>query len=162
MSSGSDSADGGGRKRLAPRVGLDAAGIAQQRAFFELDERDEALLRALRPSAEASVDGIVEAFYEHLLAFPELRELLEREPGRIDRLKVLQRAYFLSLTDGAFDDAYVEGRLRVGNAHQQIGLEPTWYIGAFSRYLRLALRDLVDRTGDGARILPTIEALVKA
>jgi signal transduction histidine kinase len=103
----------------------------------------------------------VERFYDHLLAFPPLRELLEREPGRIERLRALQRAYFLSLTDGALDDAYVESRLRVGNAHQTIGLEPTWYIGAFALYLRLTLRELVARTGDGARILPTIEALVK-
>jgi signal transduction histidine kinase len=35
-------------------------------------------------------------------------------------------------------------------------------IGAFGLSLRLVLRELVARTGDGARILPTIEALVKA
>jgi len=162
MSSGSDSDERGDRAgRLAPRVDLDEAGIAEQRAFFELGDADGAALRALRPSAEASVDGIVEEFYRHLLAVPVLRELLESEPGRIERLKGLQRAYFLSLTDGSFDDTYVESRLRVGNVHQTIGLEPTWYIGALALYLRLALRDLVARTGDGARILPTIEALVK-
>jgi signal transduction histidine kinase len=163
MSSGSDSGDRTDRPgRLAPRVGLDDAGIAEQRAFFELGDVDAALLAALRPAAEASVDGIVDAFYRHLLEFPALRELLAREPGRIERLKGLQRAYFLSLADGSFDDAYVESRLRVGNVHQMIGLEPTWYIGAFALYLRLALRDLVARTGDGERVLPTIEALVKA
>jgi signal transduction histidine kinase len=161
MSSGSDSDDGDRAGRLAPRVGLDDAGITEQRAFFDLGDADDALLREFRPVAEASVDGIVDEFYRHLLAVPVLRELLEREPGRIDRLRALQRAYFLSLTGGALDDAYVESRLRVGNTHQTIGLEPTWYIGAFALYLRLTLRELVARTGDGARILPTIEALVK-
>jgi signal transduction histidine kinase len=151
-----------GRGSLARRVGLDEARIAEQLKFFELGEADEATLRALRPFAEASVDAIVEEFYRHLLAFPELREMLESVPGRIEHLKGLQRAYFLSLTDGSFDDSYVESRLRVGNVHQTIGLEPTWYIGAFGLYLRLTLRELVARTGDGARILPTIEALVKA
>jgi signal transduction histidine kinase len=162
MSSGSDSDDRNDRQgRLAPRVGLDDAGIAEQRTFFELGDADDALLREFRAIAEASVDGVVDEFYRHLLAVPVLRELLEREPGRIERLRALQRAYFLSLTDGALDDAYVESRLRVGNAHQTIGLEPSWYIGAFGLYLRLTLRELVARTGDGARILPTIEALVK-
>src|SRR5262245_2110366 len=117
MSSGSDSDDGGVRSGpLAARVGLDERSIAEQRAFFELGEADAAALQALRSSAEVAVDGIVERFYDHLLAFPELREILEREPGRVDRLKRLQRAYFLSLTDGVVDDAYVESRLRVGNA----------------------------------------------
>jgi signal transduction histidine kinase len=146
---------------LAPGVGLDADAVAQQRAFFELAAGDDAALHTLRPIAEASVDALVEEFYAHLLAFPTLRELLEREPNRIERLKALQRAYFLSLTGGVLDDEYVESRLRVGNAHQLIGLEPTWYIGAFSLYLRLTLRELVARTGDGAQILPAVEALVK-
>jgi signal transduction histidine kinase len=163
MSSGSHSDDSTGRAaRLAPHVGLGDDALAEQRAFFELGPADEAALHALRPFAEASVDGIVDAFYRHLLAFPELRELLAREPGRIERLKALQRAYFLSLTGDILDDAYVESRLRVGNAHQTIGLEPSWYIGAFGLYLRLMLRELVARTGDGTSILPTIEALVKA
>ena len=146
---------------LARGVGLDAAALAQQRAFFELGETDAAALRAMRPIAEASVEDVVARFYEHILAFPELREILEREPGRLDRLKALQRSYFLSLTDGEVDDAYVESRLQVGNVHQAIGVEPSWYIGAFALYLRLALRELVARTGDGTQILPTIEALVK-
>jgi len=162
MSSRSDTSDGRQPPGpLARSVGLDAAALAEQRAFFELGETDAAALRALRPTAEASVDGVVGRFYEHLLAFPELREILEREPGRLDRLKTLQRNYFLSLTDGEVDDAYVESRLQVGNVHQTLGVEPTWYIGAFALYLRLALRELVARTGDGTQILPTIEALVK-
>ena len=162
MSSASNRSDDGGLGELARRVGLDQRTLEEQRAFFELSEADTAALRLLRPHAEAGVDAIVDRFYDHLLAFPELREILGREAGRIDRLKMLQRLYFLSLTDGEFDEAYVESRLRVGKVHQAIGLEPSWYIGAFSLYLRLALRELVARTGDGASILPTIEALVKA
>ncbi|MGH7893435.1 MAG: ATP-binding protein, partial [Candidatus Binatia bacterium] len=96
------------------------------------------------------------------LRFPELERLLDAEPGRVDRLRGLQRAYFLSLTDASFDTGYFESRLRIGNVHQEIGLEPTWYIGAFALYFRLALRALVAETGDGARILPTVEALLKA
>src|SRR5262249_45960391 len=70
--------------------------------------------------------------------------------------------YFLSLSEGRFDADYFESRLRVGDAHQRIGLRPVWYIGAFSLYLRLALRALVAHAGEGEGILPTIEALVKA
>ena len=108
MSSGSDSSsrdDATGT--FASRVGLDEAAVAEQRAFFGIAEADGAALAALRPFAEASVDGIVDEFYRHLLAFPPLRELLEREPGRIERLKGTQRSYFLSLMAGVFDDAYV-------------------------------------------------------
>jgi signal transduction histidine kinase len=67
----------------------------------------------------------------------------------------------MSLFEGAVDEAYLESRLRVGDAHQRIGLEPGWYIGAFALYLRLALRALTRESGDGQRILPVMEALVK-
>jgi signal transduction histidine kinase len=162
MSSESSSGD---RKPAVPRTLLDElrgddAWRAERLAFFEIGPADGEVLRAYRSLAEATVDGIVADFYEHLLRFPDLARLLA-EPGRMARLRTLQRDYFISLTDGRFDADYFDARLRVGDAHQQIGLQPVWYIGAFALYLRLALRTLVADTGDGARILDTVEALVK-
>src|SRR6266571_2558 len=167
MSSGSNSSDGPrgtpppGRP-LGEATGLDGAQRAERLDFFELGPDDARALGAYRPLAEATVDRIVSDFYAHLLRVPELEQLLRAEPGRIAKLQELQRAYFLSLSEGRFDPDYFESRLRVGDAHQRIGLRPTWYIGAFALYLRLALRALVEATGDGARVLPTVEALIKA
>jgi signal transduction histidine kinase len=155
MSSGSSS------DPLAELIGFSETEREDRLRFFELGPADSKLLRAYRPLAESTVDQIVADFYAHLASFRELRDLLESEPGRIAKLQGLQREYFLALSEGRFDATYFESRLRVGDAHQRIGLRPVWYIGAFSLYLRLALRALVDKTGDGAAILPTIEALIK-
>jgi signal transduction histidine kinase len=160
MSSGSRSTEP--PPLLRELTGLDRRQQAERLAYFDLGPADEAALRALAPLAERTVDRIVGEFYDHLLRFRELSDLLHAEPGRLERLKGTQRAYFLSLTEGRFDEAYFEGRLRVGDAHQQVGLRPAWYIGAFSLYLRLALRALAEETGDGARILPAAEPLIKA
>lgn len=164
MSSGSNSDDRprGPDELLRELIGLTEARRQEQLSFFEIDAEDGERLRACRPLAARTVDRIVADFYDHLLSFPELERLLAAEPDRIGKLKGLQRAYFLSLSDGRFDPEYFESRLRVGDAHQRIGLRPRWYIGAFALYLRLALRALVEDTGDGRRILPTVEALVKA
>ncbi|HXJ36960.1 MAG TPA: protoglobin domain-containing protein [Candidatus Eisenbacteria bacterium] len=163
MSSGSTSNSTPQLVRLLRELtGLDESHRAERLAFFEIGEDDERVLRGYQPLAQATVDRIVAEFYTHLLRFPELAELLHAEAGRIEKLQSLQREYFLSLADGRFDGDYFESRLRVGDAHQRIGLRPAWYIGAFALYLRLALRALVEQTGDGARILPTLEALIKA
>ena len=167
MSSESNSDRPGGKPGLAGQLLHELTGLADERraerlAFFDIGPADTSELGAYRPLAEKSVDGIVTQFYEHLLRFPELETLLRAEPGRIERLQELQRAYFLGLSEGRFDAEYFESRLRVGDAHQRIDLRPVWYIGAFALYLRLALRTLVADTGDGARILPTVEALIKA
>jgi signal transduction histidine kinase len=167
MSSASNSDGSGGPAGRAGRPLGEPAGFTDSRrterlAFFDLGPEDTAELRAYRPLAEKTVDTIVDEFYAHLLRFPELDTLLRVEPDRIGKLRDLQRAYFLALSDGDFSPEYFESRLRVGDAHQRIGIRPVWYIGAFALYLRLALRALVTETGDGARILPAAEALIKA
>jgi len=150
-----------GRDLLRDLTGLTEARRQERLDFFDLGPADARALRDYRPLAEKTVDRVVVDFYEHLLRFPELEALLRSESGRIAKLQGMQREYFLGLSEGCFDADYFESRLRVGDAHQRIGLRPVWYIGAFALYLRLALRALVEETGDGARILPTVEALIK-
>src|SRR5262245_24346742 len=158
MSSDSSSRSEGPLRRA---VGLDATRLEEQLGFFQLGPDDDQVLHGQHEVARRSVDEIVAAFYDHLLSFPPLAELLRAEPDRIARLKPLQPTYFRSLFEGTVDEAYFESRLRVGDAHQRIGLDPAWYIGAFALYLRLALRVLARESGDGMRILPVFEALVK-
>ena len=43
----------------------------------------------------------------------------------------------MGLFAGACDRRYVESRVRVGAAHERIGLAPKWYIGAYCRHMRL-------------------------
>src|SRR5215470_5519133 len=162
MSSGSHSTDPPSRPPLLRELtGLDAEQQAERLAYFDLGPADREILRKLAPFARKTVDDIVAGFYEHLLRFPELAALLHEEPGRLERLKGLQRTYFLDITEGRFDDQYFETRLRVGDAHQRVGLRPAWYLGAFALYLRLALRALVAQEGDGQLVLPAFEALIK-
>jgi signal transduction histidine kinase len=146
---------------LRSAVGLDSTHLEEQLSFFQIGPDDDRVLHAQHDVARKTVDEIVAAFYDHLLSFPPLADLLRAEPDRIARLQPLQRAHFMSLFEGSVDEGYFESRLRVGDAHQRIGLDPAWYIGSFALYLRLALRVLARETGDGARILPVFEALVK-
>ncbi len=163
MSSGSRSSDGPPRPPLLRELtGLDAGQQAERLAYFDIGPADRQLLHDLAPLARQTVDGIVAEFYDHLLRFPELARLLHEEPGRLERLEAAQRAYFLGLTEGRFDEDYFETRLRVGDAHQRIGLPPAWYLGGFALYLRLSLRALIREIGEGERLLPVLEALIKA
>ena len=161
MSSGSSSDNPPGPKLLRELMGFDDTQRGERLSFFDIGDEDAKALDGYRPLVDATVDRLVSDFYAHLMRFPELAEILEAEPGRIAKLQALQREYFLSMADGRFDDDYFERRLRIGDTHQRIGVRPVWYIGAFALYLRLALRALVEKTGDGERILPTVEALIK-
>ena len=141
---------------------IDADERARRLAFNQLGERDAERLATLRPILEPHLDEMIAEFYSHLLRFADLEHLLREEPDRVARLQGLQRDYFDRMLEGRIDAEYVEARLRVGLAHQRIGLRPQWYIGAFGLFLRLALRALDGEIADRERLLQGFESLSKA
>ena len=104
--------------------------------FLNLGQAEIELLAELEPVLEEHADAFVAAFYRHLLSFAPTRELL-RDPATKKRLLVAQRAYLLSLARPRLDDDYVIERRRIGEAHERIGLAPSWYLGAYSLYFSL-------------------------
>jgi rsbT co-antagonist protein RsbR len=116
---------------------LDEAELRSRRAFFEITDADLDRLAKLRPFAEKHTDDVVENFYALIMGHPETRKFFESDAALLRHVKKAQREYFLGLFSGKCDLAYVEDRLRVGAAHERIGMAPKWYLGAFRRYLEL-------------------------
>jgi PAS domain S-box-containing protein len=130
--------------------------------FLGLTERDGQLLREFRPVLEQHVTAIEDAFYAHLLNFPETAQLLN-DHTTVARLKKLQRDYLLRLFDGNFDEAYFQDRRRIGRTHERVGLGPRWYLMSFNLYFKLItplIRDHCTATPGHAH--ETIVALEKA
>jgi PAS domain S-box-containing protein len=115
----------------------------QRLLFLDLTEQDCEVLRELRPMFDQHAMAVVDSFYEHLMQFEETRRLLH-DNTTVDRLKKLQRDYLLRLTEGKFDPAYFEDRLRIGRTHERVGLSPRWYLSAYSHFLEL----LIPRIGE--------------
>ena len=146
---------------IAREIGLDEAEIALRRAFLEISEGDIALLVNVHERLEQERYRFTDSFYDHLLTFEPLRPLFP-SPDAMLRLKNVQSAYFGRLTGGEYGADYVNDRLRVGVAHQRIGLEPKWYIGAYRKYLS-ELMPILWRVldGDSEKFLATYGALLK-
>ena len=140
---------------------LDPKTAARRLAYMGLTEDEARLLGELRAPLVQARGRVLDAFYEHLLAFGETRSLLE-DPRLVLRLKKKQREYFDGLFSGDYGWSYVTNRLRVGLVHQRIGLAPHWYVGAYAVYLAELLPELrrvLD--GDPERTLAAVRALVK-
>src|SRR5262245_6471681 len=112
------------------------ATLEQRIQFLDLVPEDLELLASLRPVMEDHADRIVGVFYRHLLSFAATRQLLA-DPQVKDRLLDMQKRYLVSLAPPQLGDAYVAERLRIGATHHRVGLEPRWYLGAYSLYFRL-------------------------
>ncbi|GAB2874303.1 hypothetical protein GCM10027277_49420 [Pseudoduganella ginsengisoli] len=137
------------------------ADIAQRLSYFDISPGDLAPLRELRQALRPHMGQVIEAFYSHLRRVPQLNSKLQ-DAAVAARLHRAHLAYFDELMAGQIDAAYVHNRLRIGLVHQQIGLEPVWYIGAYRAYLDelapLIQRLLEDRP---QQFIPTMSALAK-
>jgi rsbT co-antagonist protein RsbR len=136
-------APGGVTQLFAERMEISSEQVERRKQFLEFGEDDVALLRELRSIAEEYADPVIEDLYRHFLAFDETSAFF-RDAETLDRVKRLQKEYFLGLTRGQYDADYVSNRLRIGTVHERIQLAPEWYLGAYNFYLR-AVADRLQR-----------------
>lgn len=135
--------------------------VERRKRYLEITPDDERRLREAHPHLQTHAQAIIDRFYEYLLGHETTRNMLSA-PGLVDRLKQLQTRYFLELTSGRYDLAYFENRLRVGQAHQRIGLSPEWYLGAYLKYLHIVSDLLSSSFGQGSeRFYQTMVSLTK-
>jgi len=132
-------------------------------AFFELGEEDRANLAKLQPLLEKHADAFVSAFYRHLLSFEGPRALLADSEVK-DRLLVKQREYLISIAKPGLDAEYFAQRLAIGQTHVRVGLEPRYYLGAYSLYLRLLIPAILEHwqrdLANAERIIVSLQKLL--
>ena len=122
---------------------LDDEELKRRLAFFELTDEDFKRLVTLKSFAERWTHEITEGLYELITTQPESRAFFP-DQATLTRVKKLQNRYFVGLFSGNCDLNYVRDRLRVGTAHERIGMPPKLYLGAYRRYLALIHQRLRD------------------
>ena len=149
-------------KGITTDLGIDDADVERRKSFFAFGEQDTLALKALHePFTRDLQQRFTDAFYVHLQNFDETHDLL-RDDDMVERLKRSQSAYFNRLTEGDYGIGYVQDRLKVGVAHEQIGLSPHLYIGAYSQYLSGLLPEVWNLLSDQPeRFIATWQALQK-
>ena len=110
--------------------------------FFGLDLSSKPDLEKFGSTLQQHLPEILDGFYQHVATQPALAEKVETH-GPAERLKEAQTEHWTALMSGVFDRGYYERAKRIGQAHQRIGLQPTWYIGGYAyvidRMVKLAL-----------------------
>ena len=135
---------------LTSEMGLTQQEVARRKEFLELGDKDTARLRSLHDLAAKYADSVIEEFYDHLLAFDESRTFFT-DPAVLQRVKLAQKRYFQELTQGIYDETYIESRLRIGLAHERINLPVKLYLGMYSFYLRAIASRFLDTQKDNPR-----------
>lgn len=118
------------------RLKVDNSEILSRRAFFELTEDDLNRLHSLEGFAKKYTQQITDSLYELILGHSETRAFFPNEET-VKHVKSRQNIYFQQLFSGRCDMDYVENRLMIGAVHENIGMPPKWYLGAYRKYLSL-------------------------
>lgn len=142
---------------LASQMGLHEIEIASRKSLFGLTPevfKDLALGKAI---LETLVDQLVETFYENQLANPDIA-LIIGDQETLRRLKHYQREYMLSLVGGDYGKQYVENRLRIGQVHKRLSVEPKHYMSSI-HILRNLIITMVDKHLDERKMSPFVSAL---
>jgi rsbT co-antagonist protein RsbR len=146
---------------LGELMNISDAEIRRRKQFLEFGEEDVERLKGIGELAERYATEVIEAFYDHLLSFEEMRAFFPT-PELLSRVKGLQKAYFLRLTQGTYDAAYVEDRLNIGAIHERINLPIKSYLGMYNFYLREVGRRIFEAFADDeAEAVATFFSLMK-
>jgi rsbT co-antagonist protein RsbR len=148
-------------KLLPHEVAIDDEDIARRKEFLEFRDEDVEVLKGLGDIARKYAEPVIEEFYRHVLSFEETREFF-RDPKVLERVKRLQKDYFMRLTEGDYGRDYVEDRLRIGTAHERVKLAPKWYLGMYNHYLRLVAKRIMEAfPNEPARAFSSFLSLMK-
>jgi rsbT co-antagonist protein RsbR len=128
---------------LAEMMNIGDQELARRKEFLEFGPDDEERLSKLAPVSMNYAEEVIEAFYEHLLKFQEMRAFFP-DNATLARVKAKQKAYFIRLTQGNYDLDYVEERLKIGSIHEQIDLPVKSYLGMYCFYLREAWKHIFE------------------
>ncbi len=142
------------------KLNLDEAELKSRRDFFEVTADDLSRLAGLKSFADKYIDDIIDDLYQLILGHPEAKQQFT-EHATLERVKRAQRDYFLGLFSGRCDLAYVEDRLRIGVAHERVGIPPKWYLGAYARYLRAIFKRLLIELPDPVQAHAAYQSIEK-
>lgn len=132
--------------------------ISNHKSLINFGDDDVRLLKAHAGVIEKQIDSIVDQFYDYQLSIPEVNAVISLD-DRLPRLKQTMKVYITELFSGEYGVDYVNRRLEVGKAHENLGVSTKYYLSA-AYHLENLLRETIDDKNDAANA-PLRSALSK-
>lgn len=108
---------------------LDA--LSNRILFTEVDANTRSVIQEYMPALKAALPDILSEFYAHIGKWPDLAAMF-KDQSRMEYARLAQQRHWMHLFEAKFDEQYAASVRKIGLVHSRIGLEPTWYIGAYA------------------------------
>lgn len=130
--------------------------VEQRKAWLEFGAKDEEAIKTeIDQLLDAKADELMDQMYKHFLSFEDTRSFFPDE-RILEHAKSAQKAYFVRLTKGNYDEKYVGDRLHIGATHHRIELDPKWYLGAYNRALSFIIPLIVEKLSKNTQRLSQV------
>lgn len=116
--------------------------IPELLAKFDISHADLERVRAAGAVLKPRLDEFIDEFYEWMSSTPEYKVFFGSNPARLDRVKPMQRANWVSFLDANIDQAWIDARRHVGQVHAHIDLPNDIYFAAMSKSAAVMVRQL--------------------
>ncbi|EPZ37637.1 MULTISPECIES: globin-coupled sensor protein [Anoxybacillus] len=134
--------------------------VERQLALIGMTTKDIAILQHVKPYIEANIARIVDAFYGALQKESHLLSIIQQH-STIERLKQTLTTHVKEMFNGNIDEAFIEKRRRVAQAHVRIGLEPKWYIASFQHLLEEILAVMLEQLRQPSYVIVVMKSVSK-
>lgn len=126
------------------KYGFDEEHIRSRLRWLDLVDDDHTIARQLQDDViKPNVQAIIDGFYAYLDNIEEAKKLLRDDPT-INRLKKTQMNYLLNLGIQFNKKEYFESRLRIGQAHDWVGLDLSLYQCSYRKLTELITHRIPD------------------
>ncbi len=136
--------------------------LADHLKFLELDELSRSHLHEILRIVKPHSTELIKRFNFASLKFPQTSHFLQ-DSAVVNRLKQAQLEHLESMLSAEWNDVYIARRLRVGDVHAQLGIDPHSFLGAYKLYLRDVFQLLASQDGLADKpFLPRVVNLIGA
>ena len=129
------------KREMVELAGNETA-IAERLDFIGMDGRARAALTGLQPLIKHSIGKALEAFYDKVTATPATRKFFADDRHKA-AAKGAQERHWAIVAAAEYNDDYVSGVKKIGQAHARIGLEPRWFIGGYALVMEQVINAIV-------------------
>ena len=132
--------------------------FGEMKSFLAFNDQDSANLQSLGPVFARHGAAITDRFYDVLGTFPSTAALVE---GRVDMLKATHARWMADLFCGTYDEGYFNGRMKIGQVHVKIGLDPMYVETVMSLIRHDALAVMSREISDLGELVSKYQSLLK-
>src|SRR5690625_508115 len=96
----------------------------------------------MQPYVEDNIETSVNEFDSNFERSSHLNSIIYVHSS-VERLKITLHSHIIEMFSGVIDEAFIQQRIKIAEAHVKIGLEPKWYMCAFQD-LHNSMMDLIE------------------